>query len=63
VLLVTIERDGQTLIPYGETVLAVGDHVTLFAAPHQIQGALAALVGSAAVDGIPSPSDADRAAE
>jgi CBS domain-containing protein len=59
VLLVTIERAGQTLIPHGETVLAVGDHVTLFAAPHQIQGALAALVGSAALDAIPSTSNAD----
>ncbi len=63
VLLVTIERAGQTLIPHGETVLAIGDHVTLFATPQQIQGALAALVGIAAVDSTPSPSDADRAAE
>jgi hypothetical protein len=60
VLLVTIERASQTLIPHGETVLALGDHVTLFAAPHQIQTALAALVGSAAADGIPSTSDADN---
>jgi CBS domain-containing protein len=50
VLLVTIERAGQTLIPQGETVLAEGDRVTLFATPHQIHAALAALIGNAAVD-------------
>ena len=59
VLLVTIERAGQTLIPHGETMLAAGDRVTLFAAPHQIQGALAALLGIAAVDDTAPTSDAD----
>ena len=62
VLLVTIERAGQTLIPRGETRLAIGDRVTLFATPQQIQSALAALIGSAAVERTPSLSDADSAA-
>jgi Trk K+ transport system NAD-binding subunit len=55
VLLVTIERAGQTLIPRGETVLAAGDRVTLFAEPPQIQGALAALIRIAVVDGTVPP--------
>jgi CIC family chloride channel protein len=59
VLLVTIERAGQTLIPHGETILAADDRVTLFAAPHQIQDALAALTGIAVVDDIRHTSDAD----
>ena len=63
VLLVMIERAGQTLVPHGETVLAAGDRVTLFATPQQIQGALVALIGIAAVDRTPSTRDADRATE
>jgi CIC family chloride channel protein len=62
VLLVTIERAGQTLIPHGETVLAAGDRVTLFAEPHQIHGALAALSGIAAGDEKARPGTVDSAA-
>jgi Trk K+ transport system NAD-binding subunit len=64
VLLVTIERAGQTLIPYGETVLTAGDRVTLFAEPQQIQGALAALIGIATVEGThPAIDSASSAGE
>jgi CBS domain-containing protein len=49
-LLVTIERDGQTLVPRGESVLAAGDRVTLFAPPRQLPGAVAILTGAPCAD-------------
>jgi CBS domain-containing protein len=49
-LLVTIERTGQMLVPRGETVLAAGDQVTLFAPPQQLRRSLAALAGSSPAD-------------
>lgn len=45
VLLVTLDRGEETLIPRGETVLAAGDTVTLFANPNQLPAALEALTG------------------
>jgi TrkA-C domain/CBS domain len=52
VLLVTIERDGQTLVPNGATVLAAGDRVTFFALPQHLVTTLTALMGASAVDGV-----------
>jgi CIC family chloride channel protein len=52
VLLVTIERDGQTLAPNGATMLAAGDRVTFFAQPQHLATTLTALTGSSAVDGV-----------
>jgi NhaP-type Na+/H+ and K+/H+ antiporter len=49
-LLVTIERDGQTLVPQGESVLVAGDGVTLFAPPRQLPGAVAILTGAPSAD-------------
>jgi CIC family chloride channel protein len=49
-LLVTLERDGQTLVPRGDTVLLVGDRVTLFAPPLQLPGAVAILTGASTED-------------
>jgi CBS domain-containing protein len=48
VLLVTIEREHQTLAPQGGTVLAAGDRITLFAPPGHLPIALAALIGTPA---------------
>jgi CIC family chloride channel protein len=48
-LLVTIEREGRTLVPHGGTMLATGDTLTLFATPAQLPAALAALLGPDAV--------------
>jgi Trk K+ transport system NAD-binding subunit len=49
-LLATIERDQQTLAPQGDTLLLVGDRVTLFAPPHQLSGAVAILTGASIED-------------
>jgi uncharacterized transporter YbjL len=49
-LLVTIERDGQTLAPRGDTVLLTGDRVTLFAPPRQLPDAVAILSGASTAD-------------
>lgn len=46
VLLVTIEREHQTLAPQGETILVAGDQITLFAPPGSLPIALAALTGT-----------------
>ena len=48
VLLVTIEREHQTLAPHGGTVLASNDRITLFAPPQHLPAALAALTGDLA---------------
>ena len=46
VLLVTIEREHQTLAPQGATVLAAGDRITLFAPPQHLPAALEVLMGT-----------------
>jgi CBS domain-containing protein len=53
VLLVTIERGQQTLVPRGGTVLAANDRVTLFAPPQQLPSAVATLTGTA-IDSTPA---------
>jgi len=45
VLLVSVERAGDTLVPRGETVLKAGDVVTLFAEPDNLPRALKLLNG------------------
>lgn len=45
-LLVSIERDEHTLIPHGDTVIAVGDMLTLLAEPYDLPPVLEALTGS-----------------
>jgi Trk K+ transport system NAD-binding subunit len=52
VLLVTIEREGQSLVPNGATALAAGDRVTFFALPQHLATTPAVLTGSSAVDGV-----------
>jgi hypothetical protein len=49
-LLVTLERDGQTLVPRGDTMLLMGDRMTLFAPPLQLPGAVAILTGASSAD-------------
>jgi len=46
VLLVTLDRGRQTLVPRGATLLAAGDRLTLFAAPEQMAAGVAALTGA-----------------
>jgi Trk K+ transport system NAD-binding subunit len=45
VLLVSVERAGDTLVPRGETLLKAGDVVTLFAEPDNLPRALKLLNG------------------
>jgi NhaP-type Na+/H+ and K+/H+ antiporter len=61
VLLVTIERDQQTLAPQGGTLLSAGDRITLFAPPQQLSSALVALTGrSSAAEGSSSAQFSDE---
>jgi CIC family chloride channel protein len=46
VLLVTLDRGRQTLVPRGATLLAAGDRLTLFAPPEQMAAGVAALTGA-----------------
>ena len=46
----TLERDRQTLVPRGDTMLLVGDRVTLFAPPLQLPGAVVILTGTSSAD-------------
>jgi hypothetical protein len=59
-LLVTIKHNGQMLVPRGETVLAAGDQVTLFASPQQLRRSLAAIAGSSPTDDAHTPAAASE---
>ena len=44
--IVTVERNCHVFVPHGNTILAEGDIVTLFATPQAVAAALATLTGA-----------------